>query len=336
MTIKIAKQHQPEAKAMANVYFETMMDLMAKHPGVMDIESDLGACILAGGDNVKQMQKTYPKQFVTVGIQEANKMGLACGLSAVGKVPYIHTFATFLSRRANDQIFISGCYAGANVRLIGSDPGVMAAYNGGTHQPYEDVAVLRAFPGLTIVEPTDSVMLKDMLTQLATKKGMYYLRVTRKNVEQIYEEGSTFEFGKGAVVRQGADVSIVASGIMVAESLKAADLLKERGIMAEVIDMYSIKPVDRELLLATAGKTGAVVTAENHNVIGGLGDAVSAVLSQELPVVVERVGIDETFGEVGSVEYLKEKLGLTAKDIMEKALRAISKRSRLTEGKAIA
>lgn len=330
MHVTIAENHAPEEKAMATVYFETMMRLMGKHPEVMDIESDLGACILGGGDNVRAMQQTYPKQFVNVGIQESNMVGVACGLSAVGKVPFIHTFATFMSRRANDQIFTSGCYAGANVRLVGSDPGIMAAYNGGTHQPYEDVAVLRPFPGLTIIEPTDSVMLEDLMTQLVDAKGMFYLRVIRKNVPQIYAKGSRFKIGKGIVVRRGSDVSIFASGAMVAESLEAAQALSRQGIDAEVIDLYTIKPVDRDLVLASAVKTGAVVTAENHSVIGGLGDAVAAVLGPQAPMIHERVGIADHFGEVGSVDFLKQKYHLTASDIAKKAARAINKRDSLS------
>jgi len=322
--IELCETNEIENKTMASVYYETMMSLMEKNASIMDIEADLGACILAG--NVKKMQETYPSQFVNCGIQEANMVGVACGLSATGKIPYIHTFAPFLSRRANDQIFISGCYAGANVRLIGSDPGVTASYNGGTHMPFEDIAALHAFPGLTILEPSDSTMLADLLRQLENKVGMFYVRVVRKNMVKLYEEGSSFEIGSGVILRKGGDVTIVASGIMVEEGLKAAQLLSEQGISAELVDMFSIKPIDKELLIASAKKTGAVVTAENHNIIGGLGSAVAEVLSCEYPVVIERVGVDGVFGEVGPVEFLKNKFHLTAEDIARKAVLAISKK----------
>ena len=272
------------------------------------------------------MEETYPGQLFNCGIQEANMVGVACGLSAVGKVPFCHTFSPFLARRANDQIFISACYAGANIRLVGSDPGVMAAFNGGTHMPFEDVAAVRAFPGLTIVEPTDSAMLVNLLEQLVTLKGVYYLRMARKPMAKIYQDGSTFTIGKGCVIREGSDATIVASGLMVADAVEAADMLAAQGLHARVVDMFTIKPIDGELLTVCARETGAVVTAENHNVIGGLGSAVCEVLSSTCPVPVERVGVQDRFGEVGPIDYLKETLGLTPAAIAEAVKRAVARK----------
>lgn len=313
-----------ESAGLSETYFHTMMRLMGENPDVMELEADLGVCILGGG--YKEMEETYPGQLFNCGIQEANMVGVACGLSAVGKVPFCHTFSPFLARRANDQIFISACYAGANIRLVGSDPGVMAAFNGGTHMPFEDVAAVRAFPGLTIVEPTDSAMLVNLLEQLVTLKGVYYLRMARKPMAKIYQDGSTFTIGKGCVIREGSDATIVASGLMVADAVEAADMLAAQGLHARVVDMFTIKPIDGELLTVCARETGAVVTAENHNVIGGLGSAVCEVLSSTCPVPVERVGVQDRFGEVGPIDYLKETLGLTPAAIAEAVKRAVARK----------
>ena len=313
-----------ESAGLSETYFHTMMRLMGENPDVMELEADLGVCILGGG--YKEMEETYPGQLFNCGIQEANMVGVACGLSAVEKVPFCHTFSPFLARRANDQIFISACYAGANIRLVGSDPGVMAAFNGGTHMPFEDVAAVRAFPGLTIVEPTDSAMLVNLLEQLVTLKGVYYLRMARKPMAKIYQDGSTFTIGKGCVIREGSDATIVASGLMVADAVEAADMLAAQGLHARVVDMFTIKPIDGELLTVCARETGAVVTAENHNVIGGLGSAVCEVLSSTCPVPVERVGVQDRFGEVGPIDYLKETLGLTPAAIAEAVKRAVARK----------
>jgi len=205
-------------------------------------------------------------------------------------------------------------------------PGIMAAYNGGTHMPFEDVAVLRAFPGMIIVEPTDHVMLKDLVKQLAKKKGIYYIRCARKNVTKIYEEGSEFEIGKGNIVKDGTDASVIASGIMVAEALKAAQILEEEGISVRVVDMFTIKPLDCGLTVRCAQETKAVMTAENHNIHGGLYGAVCEVLAKTSPVPVEAVGIKDEFGEVGDMEYLKKRFGLTADDIAQKVRKAIERK----------
>ena len=230
MGYQVVNKVEMEPAGLSETYFHTMMRLMGENHDVMELEADLGVCILGGG--YKEMEQTYPKQMFNCGIQEANMVGVACGLSAVGKIPFCHTFAPFLARRANDQIFISACYAGSNIRLVGSDPGVMAAFNGGTHMPFEDVAALRAFPELTIVEPTDSAMLIDLMEQLVKLQGVYYIRMARKPMAKIYQDGSTFTIGKGCIIRQGTDVTIVATGIMVAEAIEAAELLVEEGISA--------------------------------------------------------------------------------------------------------
>ena len=327
MAYKILENTEKKSTSLSATYFNTMMDLMAENPDVMELEADLAVCILGSG--YKEMGKKFPKQLINCGIEEANMIGVACGLSAVGKIPFCHSFSTFLSRRANDQIFISACYGGANIRIVGSDPGVMAAFNGGTHMPFEDIAAVRAFPEITIIEPSDKTMVKDLLRQLVALKGVYYIRMARKEMTDIYVEDSTFTIGKGNVVREGTDVTIVASGIMVDEAIEAAKTLAERGISARVVDMFTIKPIDAQLLKESAEKTGAIVTAENHNVIGGLGSAVCEVLASTCPVPVERVGVYDRFGEVGPIDYLKKTFGLTAEDIVNACIRAIGRKNGL-------
>ena len=204
---KMKKTYTVSERKMAGVYSDTITKIMRENKNVVELEADLGGCIM--GSKMDEIDQ-YPGQLVNCGIQEANMVGVACGMSAAGKIPFVHSFAPFISRRANDQIFISACYAGANIRLVGSDPGVMAAFNGGTHMPFEDVAALRAFPELTIVEPTDSVMLVNLMDQLAKLQGVYYIRMARKPMAKVYQEGSDFTIGKGCVIRPGSDVTIVA------------------------------------------------------------------------------------------------------------------------------
>lgn len=317
------RTYEVSARKMAEVYADTMIRLMNDNSDVVELEADLGACIMGGKmDEIGR----YPGQLINCGIQEANMVGVACGLAAAGKIPFAHSFAPFISRRANDQIFISGCYSGANVRLVGSDPGIMAAYNGGTHMPFEDIAALRAFPGLTILEPTDEVMLEKLLCRLAGEKGMYYIRCARKAVVPIYEKEQDFTIGKGMVVKDGRDVTVIASGIMVAEALIAAERLEEEGVSARVVDMFTIKPLDEELTLRCAEETGAIVTAENHSIYNGLGSAVCETLCENVPVPVERIGVHDSFGEVGDMEYLKKRFHLTAEDIVVKAKAAAARK----------
>jgi transketolase len=253
-------------------------------------------------------------------------IGIAAGLSAVGKIPFAHSFGCFSSRRVCDQIMISCAYAKLNVRIIGSDPGVTAAYNGGTHMPFEDMGVLRSIPQITLIELTDPVMARSIIPQLEDVYGVYYLRMPRKSVIGVYEDGSAFEIGKGNQLTGGDDVTIFASGIMVAEAMKAEAVLKAEGIGARVVDMFTWKPIDHELIARCARETGAFVTAENHNILGGLGAAVAESMVSSCPVPMELVGVEDRFGQVGTEEYLKEAYGLTASHIIEAAKKAISRK----------
>lgn len=324
MSVILSKTNAPCATSMARAYFEFLRDGMKENEKLMHVEADLGLSLLKL-DSAYIMDK-YPFQYVDIGIQEANAVCVGAGLSAMGCIPFVHTFAPFMSRRACDQVFISSAYSKSNVKLIGSDPGVMAAFNGGTHMPFEDIAIMRAIPEMTIVEPADTVIAKEVFKLAAETEGMFYIRFTRKQAAQLYEEGSTFEIGKGNIIKEGSDVSIIACGIMVEEGIKAVEMLAKEGISARLIDMFTIKPIDRDLVVRCAKETGCIVTAENHNVIGGLGDAVTQVVMEECMVPVERVGVQDRFGQVGDVDFLKKEYGLTAENIVAKAKAAIAKK----------
>lgn len=308
----LAKERGNDVSDMRTAYCESMMDLAAKDDRIVALDADL-----MGAMGMKPFAKAYPERTIDCGIQEANMIGTACGMAVWGKIPFAHTFGPFCTRRACDQIFMSGAYNKANVKVVGSDPGITAAYNGGTHMPFEDMGIMRGIPTMTVIEPTDIVQLKNLMPQIADQYGMMYMRLVRKGVRKVYEEGSTFEIGKAAKLTEGNDVTIIASGFCVAEALDAADKLKAEGINARVLNMFTWKPLDEEAVLAAAKETGAIVTAENHNVVNGLGSAISDLVVKNTPVPMEMVGVQDEFGEVGPVNYLRERFGLTDENIID-------------------
>ena len=322
MSIIIAKEHEPEKKAMRDVYAQTLMELAEHDPRIVILDADLMNSI-----GTVPFAKKYPERTFNCGIEEANMIGTAAGMSATGLIPFTHTFSCFASRRVADQIFMSCAYAELNVKMIASDPGITAAYNGGTHMALEDMGIIRSIPNITLVEPVDGVMFADILRQAAAMKGNFYIRLLRKMAVKIYEEGSTFEIGKAITLREGTDVTIFASGICVADALTAADILAAQGVSAQVVNIFTIKPIDVEGITAAVSRTGAAVTAENHNVIGGLGSAVSEVLCENCPAPLERIGVHDTFGEVGDVGYLKKRFQMTPDDMVRAALRAINRKN---------
>ena len=321
MNYKIDNRHAAEKLAMRDVYAETMTELVKENPRIVYLEADLMNSI-----GMVNFAKEFPDNAINCGIQEANMIGTAAGMSAVGMIPFTHTFGCFATRRALDQIFLSGAYAKTNIRILGSDPGVTAAFNGATHMPLEDIGLLRGIPGITIIEPTDSTMLRDVVKQTAAMEGIFYIRLSRKNAIKVFADGSTFDIGKAVSIKKGTDVTLIASGICVDESMKAAEILQAQNVNAAVLNVFTVKPIDREAIMAAAKNTGAVVTVENHNIHNGLGSAVAEVLVETTPVPMARVGIQDEFGEVGSVEYLKERFGLTAENIAKNALNVISRK----------
>lgn len=311
-------------RAFKEVLGETIQRLAIEDRDVIYLDADLMSCI-----GMAKWAEKHPDRAINCGIAEANMAGISAGLSAVGFKPIMHTFGPFASRRCYDQIFLSGAYAGNSVTIIGTDPGVCATFNGGTHMPFEDMALYRAIPGAYVFDMTDTAMLESVLRQCKDLPGIKYIRVGRKNNKKIYETGSQMEIGKGILVKEeGDDAVVFACGIMTAKALEAAEILKKEGIGIAVIDMFTVKPLDRQMTLKYAEKTGAVVTAENHNRIGGLYSAVCDVLAEKLPLPVECVAVEDEFGEVGPQDYLVKRFGLTAERIVEKVRLAVSRKNR--------
>lgn len=303
-----------EDRWLRETYVDLLMEYADKDERIAIVEADL-----ARAAGTLRFQETFPERAVDVGVAEANMIGVAAGMSAMGKIPFTHTFTPFATRRVCDQVTLSVAYAGLNVKCVGSDPGVTAELNGGTHMSMEDVAIMRNIPGMIVFEPTDSEQLKKAFPQILEHYGPVYIRLLRRNAVKIFDENCEFRLGKGIVLKEGKDVSIFASGIMTAEALEAAETLKEDGIDAEIINIHTIKPLDEELVIQSARKTGAVITAENGSIINGLGAAIAECLGENLPTLMKRVGVRDHFGEVGFTDYLQEKYGLKAKDIVEAA-----------------
>ena len=298
-------------KNMRDTYCAALMDLAKENRDIVVLDADL-----AGADGVAAFAKVYPKQFINTGVAEANMVGIASGLSSVGKIPFASTFACFASRRVYDQFFISSNYAGLNVNITGTDPGISTQYNGGTHMTFEDIGIMRNTPDLIIYEPCDIVSLNALVRQAAAAPACTYMRLHRKDTNRIYKDGESFELGKGKVLRDGSDLTIIATGfVLVPEALKAAELLEAKGINAAVIDMHTIKPLDEELVLEYAKKTNKILTCENHQAATGMGSAVAKFLAENHPVKVKVHGIQGEFGEVGKLDYLKERFGFTAEAI---------------------
>ncbi len=305
-----------DTKEMRLAYAETLVELGAKDSNIVVLEADLCQC---SGTGI--FQKAYPDRFFNVGVAEANMVGLAAGLSATGKIPFAATFACFASRRTFDQFFLSANYAKLNVKLIGTDPGVTAAFNGGTHMPFEDLALMRVIPKLTVLEPSDPRSCEAFVREMAATYGCAYLRIPRKAVPFLYPESERFEIGKAKLLKDGSDVCFIALGsLMVNEALRASELLAKDGIKAAVLDVLTLKPLDVAAILERASKTGVLISAENHQIIGGLGSAVAEVLAEKgFAGKFARVGIRDEFGEVGTQDYLLKHFGLDAGTLVLKA-----------------
>lgn len=303
-----------------DIYVEGLIELAEKDERIILLEADL----MTAAKTVS-FKNRFPDRLINVGVAEANMIGVAAGLSAMGKIPFTHTFTPFATRRCFDQIFISIAYSGLNVKMMGSDPGVSAELNGGTHMSFEDVGIMRNIPEMVIYEPVDGNQLKKALPQLLEHNGPVYLRMIRKYSENVINEDIAFKLGMASTLVEGSDATIFASGLMVRNSLEATAELKEEGIKVRLVNMHTIKPIDQEAVRKAARETGAIVTAENHNIINGLGSAVAEILVENDPVPMKRIGVKDHFGEVGTKEFLMEKYGMTARDIA-KAVREVIKR----------
>ena len=323
MNVKLIGKHEKDSRACRDGLALTLNELMAEDKSIVYVDCDLMGCI-----NTKQLRKNYPERAFEAGIAEGNAAGVAAGLAATGKKVFFHSFGTFSSRRCYDQIYMSAAYAGLSVRVLGSDAGVTAAFNGGTHMPLEDAAMYLSIPETTVLDPADYDQLASVTKGLVNVEGVSFTRFVRKDVIQVYGEGSEFEIGKGVVLHESDQdqAAIITSGIMVDESLKAYEALQAEGISVRVIDMFTWKPLDEELVLKAAKETGAIVTAENHNTCCGLGSVVANCLAKNCPTVQEFVGVQDEFGQVGPQDFLMDTYGLRAANIVEAVKKAIARK----------
>lgn len=321
--LNIVYNGEKEKLAVKEVLPQILDELCASDPDVIYLDADL----MSSSGTLGWAKKHSERAFNT-GIQEANMIGIAAGLAAQGFKPIAHSFGPFASRRCYDQAFVSAGYAKNPITILGSDAGIAAAYNGGTHMPFEDMALYCAMPEATVIDITDNTMLRSVLKQAIDREGVKYIRFSRKNLAKVYADGSCTPIGKAIELRPGKDVAIFAAGIMIDEAMRAAELLKAEGIDAAVVDMFTIKPLDEEAVIDYARRTGAIVTAENHNRIGGLYSAVCSVLAAHCPTPAEWVAVDDSFGEVGPMDYLQRRFKLTAQEIVLKAKRAYERKSK--------
>ena len=300
-------------KATRESFGEAVTELAAEYPDVVVLDADLAAATKTG-----IFKKKYPERFFDCGIAECNMIGVAAGLATCGKIPFAASFAMFSAGRAFEQVRNSVGYPKLNVKVVGSHAGISVGEDGATHQCCEDIALMRTIPGMVILNPSDHYEMKAAVRAAIEHKGPCYIRLGRLAVESINNNDDYhFELGKGILLHEGTDITIVATGLMVAEAVKAAKALEAEGISAEVINIHTIKPLDEEIILNSAKKTGRVVTVEEHNIIGGLGEAVAAVLSEKCPTPVTRIGVNDVFGHSGPAVDLLKEFGLSAEHIAE-------------------
>ncbi len=293
------------------VFSETMRELIENDSDVVYIDADLMSSLKS-----KDLWKDYPKNVINTGIQEANMMGVAAGMYLYGKKPYVHSFAPFATRRCFDQIYISIGYAQKGIRIIGSDPGICATDNGGTHMTFEDIALIRTIPGSVIFDISDGIMFDKVLRLSKDNCGVNYIRVPRRGVPDIYFDDEEFEVGKAKKIHEGTDCTVIASGIMLQTAIEAIEILLKKGIKIDLIDPITIKPLDQDMIISSAKVTGKVVTIENHSIYGGLGGAVAELLSEKFPVKIKRMGINEQYGQVGNELFLRQQYSLTVEDLV--------------------
>ncbi len=318
--IKLVKDTLEDIE-LTRAYNQQLVVLAKENPKIVDVEADVGNCIF-GPD----FQKVFPDRYINIGICEQSLSSISAGMSAVGLIPFCHTFAVFASRRMCDQNYISCAYAKNNVKIIASAPGISSGENGGTHHANEDIALVRPITDIVIMEPADSTAMRWAVKTAAENFGVYYIRAERLKGNRLYEDDSGFAIGKANVLRGGSDVTLIAEGsLMVGTCLKAAELLQKRGISARVVDIFTIKPIDVDTVVQCARETGAIVTAENHSITGGLGSAVSEVLCDSFCAVpVKRIGIPNRFGEVGQPAELQAVMHMTDQDIAKAAEKVIA------------
>ncbi len=308
-----------EKIATREAYGSALAEFGAHYENLVVLDADL-----AEATKTIKFKKAFPERFIDCGIAEGNMMAVAAGLAAAGKIPFASTFAMFAAGRAFEQIRNAIAYPHLNVKIGATHAGISVGEDGATHQCLEDIATMRAVPGMVIVNPADAVEARAAVEAAINYVGPMYMRFGRLAVPTLFDGSYKFELGKGIILREGTDVTLVATGLMVHEAIAAGVLLANEGISARIVNIHTIKPLDRELILDSARKTGAIVTAEEHNIIGGLGSAICELLSEELPTPVIRIGTNDVFGRSGNVPSLLEAYGLTAANIAASAKKAVA------------
>jgi len=318
--VKLVKEKIEDIE-LTKAYSQQLIALARENGRIVDVEADVGNCIY-GPD----FKKEFPDRYIDLGICEQSLSSVSAGMSAVGMVPFCHSFAVFASRRMCDQNYISCAYAKNNVKIVASAPGISSGENGGTHHANEDIALVRPITNITIMEPADSAAMRWAVRNAAANFGVYYIRAERLKSCKIYEDDSEFALGKANVIRGGADVTLIAEGsLMVNTCLQAADILEKEGISARVVDIFTIKPIDVGTIVRCAKETGAIVTAENHSITGGLGSAVSEVLCDQFCAVpVKRIGVPNRFGEVGTPAEIQKVMHMMPEDVVQAAKTVIA------------
>lgn len=302
-------------KATRESYGEALIDLGEKYKDIVVLDADL-----ATATKTIDFKKKFKERFFDIGIAEQDLLGTAAGLALGGKIPFASTFAIFATGRAYDQLRNSICYSNLNVKIAATHAGITVGEDGASHQSLEDIAITRAIPNLIVLSPSDDAQTKYLLEEAVKYNGPVYIRLTRPKTEEIYNKGEIFEIGKAVCHGNGTDATIIATGVTVSESLKAKEILKEKGIDVRVLDMHTIKPIDKEKIIKCAKETKKIITVEDHSIVGGLGSAVAEVLSEEYPKKITRIGIKDEFGMSGKWDELMKHYGLTSENIVKTVL----------------
>jgi transketolase len=301
-----------EKQATRDAYGQALVELGRQHDDVVVLDADLSK-----STKTVDFAKAFPERFINAGIAEQNLMGMAAGLAASGKVAFASSFAIFATGRAFEIVRNSLAYASLNVKVCATHAGLTVGEDGGSHQSVEDIAIMRSIPNMCVVVPADGISTRKAVAAIYQRPGPVYLRLGRPAVPMLYDEDMDFTIGRGIELREGQDATLIACGIMVSKCLEAAERLKNEGIEVAVVDMHTIKPIDKELIVKKARETGAILTVEEHSILGGLGGAVCEVVCQECPVPVLRMGIMDVFGQSGSPDELLEYYGLTVEKIVQ-------------------
>ena len=299
-------------KATRESYGEALVELGKENKNIVVLDADLSTAT-----KTNMFAKEFPDRFFDMGIAEANMMGVAAGLATCGKIPFASTFAAFAAGRSYDQIRCSICYPKLNVKICATHCGVTVGEDGATHQMIEDISMMRTMPNITVMSVSDDIETKWAIKEIVKKDGPVYLRLARMKTAVIYNKNQKFEIGKGVQIGEGTDATVFATGVTVEQALIAKKILEEKGVNIRVVDIHTIKPIDRELIIKCAKETKKLISIEDHNIIGGLGTAIAEVLADEYPTKLVRLGINDTFGKSGKAEKLMEYFGITAKDIIK-------------------